>query len=402
VSCATVSHSHIYGLLFKLLWPLCRGDAFYEPSFFFWEEVVDKLNENPTIVISSPAHLSRLPLIAERDRLAWGQARIFSSGSLLESEIANKLLTICGHAPIEVYGSTETGGIATREQTGGAATPWKTLPGISIRIENGLLAVRSNRLPDATEWFLSEDRALAEAPATFQLLGRADRTAKIFEKRVSLDEMEQRLSEHPAVVAARALFLPMEHGSGRDSLGAVLQLSEAGRQILARQGLAGLLTQLRKHLLHWFDSVTIPRRWRMVENWPTDALGKTSIEDLAQLFRPAKRPTCPIVLERTRRDSGCLVHLRVPDDLAYFQGHFPELPVVPGVCQLKWVVEEIEHFSGKPQVISTIDALKFHELLVPGEDLFLDFGFDSQLSKWSFRLYRGEKKISSGRLQCAP
>lgn len=61
---ATVSHQHIYGLLFKLLLPLARGRSFYNPQMAFPEDVVQAQKQLETMglsnyLISSPALLKR-------------------------------------------------------------------------------------------------------------------------------------------------------------------------------------------------------------------------------------------------------------------------------------------------------------------------------------------------------
>jgi len=56
----TVSHQHIYGLLFRVLWPLTAGQPFLAERQELWE-TVDRHLANEGALISSPAHLSRIP-----------------------------------------------------------------------------------------------------------------------------------------------------------------------------------------------------------------------------------------------------------------------------------------------------------------------------------------------------
>jgi len=104
-------------------------------------------------------------------------------------------------------------------------------------------------------------------------------------------------------------------------------------------------------------------------------------------------------LERQLSESGGVAHLRVPPNLAYLEGHFPQLAVVPGVCQLQWVIEEIERFCGKPQAVSSLEAVKFHELLRPGQEFWLEFLGKAETGRWTYRLFNQKCKISSGRIQ---
>jgi acyl-coenzyme A synthetase/AMP-(fatty) acid ligase/3-hydroxymyristoyl/3-hydroxydecanoyl-(acyl carrier protein) dehydratase len=402
VHLATVSHLHIYGLLFKVLWPLCRGDAFHDRSFFFWEEMLGQILHCPATIISSPAHLRHLPQAARQIRRDWSQTCIFSSGGPLQLEIASDVMSACGQAPIEVYGSTETGGIACRQQRSGCSTPWQPLPEVSCKIEGGLLSVQSDRLPNPQDWFLTCDRADPEGETGFHLLGRSDRIIKILEKRVSLDQMEAALREHPAVHEACAILLPIEKASDREMLGIAIELAEAGRMSLAKNGKIALAAELKRHLQLSFETVTLPRRWRFIDKLPGDPQGKISFNALVELFNANSKPTRPEVLKRDQTESGCLVQLRVPTNLAYIDGHFPQIAVVPGVCQLKWVIEEIETFCQKKRAITSMEAVKFHELLIPGQEFCLEFACKAGTDKWIYRLFCGERKVSSGRLQFAP
>ena len=58
ISIGTVSHQHIYGLLFRLLWPLCRGTPFTSRASFYWEEIISNVNLSLCFIISSPTHLN--------------------------------------------------------------------------------------------------------------------------------------------------------------------------------------------------------------------------------------------------------------------------------------------------------------------------------------------------------
>ena len=155
---ATVSHQHIYGLLFNILWPLAAGRAIRAQSFSFFEELTTL--DRDCALVSSPAHLKRLP-----ENPAWPMAAkrlraIFSSGGPLPFEVAQESKRLLGRVPIEVYGSSETGGIAYRRQETKTNQAWTPFPGVDWRVdaEEKVLEVRSANLPDR-EWFRTADRA---------------------------------------------------------------------------------------------------------------------------------------------------------------------------------------------------------------------------------------------------
>lgn len=48
-----------------------------------------------------------------------------------------------------------------------------------------------------------------------------------------------------------------------------------------------------------------------------------------------------------------------------FQGHFPEVPVLPGVTMMQMVKEVLEDAEGKAFIISQASSLKFLQMLNP-------------------------------------
>ncbi|RUO72015.1 hydroxymyristoyl-ACP dehydratase [Pseudidiomarina sediminum] len=84
-------------------------------------------------------------------------------------------------------------------------------------------------------------------------------------------------------------------------------------------------------------------------------------------------------------------------DSVYFQGHFPEAPLLPGVTQLDWAAQIAADHWHTPRSVSTIEVLKFNDMLLPRADvtLRLEFKRDNCVV---FRYQCGERAMSSGRL----
>jgi 3-hydroxyacyl-[acyl-carrier-protein] dehydratase len=55
-----------------------------------------------------------------------------------------------------------------------------------------------------------------------------------------------------------------------------------------------------------------------------------------------------------------------------FKGHFPDLPVVPGVCQTQMLVEALEYLLQRPVHMKVASHIKFLALLNPVKDNLLD------------------------------
>ena len=274
---ATVPHHHVYGLVFKLLWPLASGRPFACRVHDLWEGL---LADSPpdAVVVSSPAHLTRLgglgPLRPEtRPRM------LLSAGAPLPAEAAAEAWRVLGVPVDEVYGSTETGALATRRREE-AASPWIPLPGNRIgRTGDGRLVVRSPYVADGNAVELA-DRVEIGADGGFHLLGRADRVAKIEGKRIGLDEVERALGALPQVADAAVIVLAGE----RDVLAAVVAPTPLGRAELAHMGAFRFGRHLRRALAATQEPAGLPRRWRFVEAVPAGSMGKRPASVLAALF----------------------------------------------------------------------------------------------------------------------
>lgn len=276
---ATVPHHHVYGLLFRLLWPLSAGRAFDTAVCANPEALQARIARHPAhVLVSSPAHLGRFPLLMDMDGWRPRPRLIFSSGAPLAAESAAAYVFAFGSAPTEVFGSTETGGIAWRRQAKGVADAWTPLPGVLVaRDDDGRLLLDSPFL-DRRPWRM-DDAVRCLSDGRFHLEGRLDRIVKVEGKRLSLPEMENRLAEHPWVVTAAVVRLPQ---GGR--LGAVIIPSITGRTILDEAGQRHAAHALRAFLGESFEAVLLPRRFRFVASLPVDERGKTSVDALQFLF----------------------------------------------------------------------------------------------------------------------
>jgi len=284
---STVPHYHIYGLLFRLLWPLYAGRAFDVAVCGNPNELVQRLQKlGRAAVISSPAQLSRLPELTDPAKLAPQAVQIFSSGGPLPPTAAQAFADVLGRAPTEVYGSSETGGIAWRTQTGTVdGSAWAPLPRVDIRTgEDGALHVRSPFI-DAHDWFVTADGADIQADGRFRLLGRLDRIVKLEEKRLSLTELEDRLRQHPLVAEAGSVLL---EGSRR-LLGVVLALNKDGQALLQHRGRRALVDEMKLFLAQHYEAPLLPRQWRFTETLPQNDRGKVSSQALAALFTPTEQ-----------------------------------------------------------------------------------------------------------------
>jgi acyl-CoA synthetase (AMP-forming)/AMP-acid ligase II len=399
---ATVSHQHIYGLLFRILWPLTAGRAIHAQSQNFPEELAEALALRSCVLIASPAHLKRLP-----DHLDWRGAStcvraVFSSGGPLPLDVAQATAKLLGQAPIEVYGSSETGGIAWRQRSASADESWLPFPQVEWRIADGdgesSLEVRSPNLADAN-WLRLADRVQAHGTDRFLLNGRGDRIVKIEEKRISLDAIEALLAASPLVAAARVVLCDEAPGQ-RQQLAAFVVASEQGQQRLSTAGKLALNRELRALLIGQVEPVAYPRRWRYLEQMPFDAQGKTTRALLLALLDTRPREPQWRILESEA--SKLKLEVTVPVDLFYFDGHFPCAPILPGVVQLDWAIAIGRRHFVLPLHFSGVSALKFQHVIQPGNVLTLELTHDVDKGNLNFRYVSPLGQHASGRIHfCA-
>ncbi|WP_345797000.1 hypothetical protein [Castellaniella sp. MT123] len=66
-----------------------------------------------------------------------------------------------------------------------------------------------------------------------------------------------------------------------------------------------------------------------------------------------------------------LLWLHLPDDLFWFQGHFEQCPILPGVAQVDWVLDYAQALFGATAFFGGLDQVKFQSPARPGDTLRL-------------------------------
>lgn len=396
---ATSPHQHIYGLLFRLFWPIAAGRVFDAVTCANPAQLGDRLRAFDTVVmVSSPAQLSRLPDLVDLSQWLPRPRFIFSSGGPLSREAALRFTDALGQAPVEVFGSTETGGIAWRLRNAEEISEsWTPFPGMTIRCsESGALVLRSPYL-DGMDELETEDGVALLPDGRFRLLGRLDRVAKIEEKRVSLPDMEARLGTDPRVAEAAVVVLP----GRRQRLAGVVVLNGEGASQLAEIGRHGLGQSLRGFLAAYYDAVLLPRRWRFVAQLPTNERGKTLAADLVRLFETRAARLMPEVAAVHRlpgETNALMLELSVIPELAHFAGHFPAMPLLPGVVEVDWAVRYAREYLGVKGRFLALENVKFLAPVRPADVLQLRLEWDAARRSLAFSYTDAHRKYATGRI----
>ncbi len=269
---STVPPYHIYGLLFSILTPLVSHARVLPEIYTFPQEIISTINRHKaTVLVSVPIHYRSLKV----DNLSAPSLKIaFSSSGVLTRSDATHFLKKTGLGIYEIYGSTETGGIASRS-IGENTESWKPADVVSWKLSGKRLAVRSDFVSsemekDAEGYCVTGDEVQPDKNGRFVLLGRADGIVKVAGKRVDLLDVQNKIQTLPTVRDAVVIALPAE--KGRENVIAALvacELTEA---------------QLRKMILEKLEPYAMPLRIKIVSSITRTATGKIDFRRVEQNF----------------------------------------------------------------------------------------------------------------------
>ncbi len=386
----TTSHQHLYGFTFRVMWPLLTGRPFSDTQIRFPGEVSrSKRLRRQIVLISSPAFLSRTRQLIDLPQLATSNLLAFSSGGPLDNATAVYFNQHSVISLVEIYGSTETGALASRVTTDQADTPWLPLPGVDVDIADGVLSARAPHLPNSN-WFKTEDNAKFSTGIGFTLLGRKDRIVKIADKRVSLTELERLLVERLEIDAARVFELDT------GTLGAALVPAESGWVRVLEMGKGRFIRDIRDHLSRTVDRVTVPKRWRLLKRLPLNAQEKIELETLHAAFSDTRSDLDWHVISS---DSDCWVgETEITANLSVLDGHFPNYPIVPGVAQITWAATAAKSAFSLANISGSLEAVEFRSPIIPGNVIRLTLRVDRNANKVHFEIAHGDRSCCLGRL----
>lgn len=263
----TVPPQHMYGFESTVLMAWHNGYALSHAQPFYPADICQALAAVPAprVLVSSPAHLrTLLDAGLTLPSIDW----MVSATAPLSVQLAREIEARCNAPLMEIYGSTETGQIASRRPTKSAQ--WRLFPGI--------------------KWVMEGDRARAcgghiEASVTmndviepvsdelFLLHGRFSDLINIAGKRHSLASLNHLLNTIPGVVDG-AFYMPDESVDKH-----ITRL--AACVVAPGMDAPQLLTALREHI----DPVFLPRPLLLMDALPRNSTGKLPRATLQALFQ---------------------------------------------------------------------------------------------------------------------
>lgn len=275
---ATIPPYHIYGLLFSVLVPFVAHAQVLPDIYIFPQEIISTINKHKaSVLVSVPIHYRALKV----DNLSAPSLKIaFSSSGVLNRSDGLHFLKKTGVGITEIYGSTETGGIAARcisEYT----DSWKAFDVVSCKLMGSRLSVKSDFASSEMEreadgFCMTGDDVCEDKDSRFVLLGRADGIVKVAGKRVDLLDVQNKIKTLPTVSDVVVVAIPTD--KGRESVIAAVIACDLTE------------THVKKLLMDMLEPYAVPRRIKIVSSIARTATGKIDRRRIEQLFLDNKKP----------------------------------------------------------------------------------------------------------------
>jgi len=266
----TVPAQHMYGFESTVLLPWQSANALAHTQPFYPEDICHALAAVPAprLLVSTPAHLRAW---LESAAAIPAMACVVSATAPLSAQLAKAIEVRCQAPLLEIYGSTETGQIASRRSTQGEK--WRLFPSVKLRADGDRMRACGPHVETTT--VLNDVIEVLDAEH-FMLNGRLADLVNIAGKRHSLASLNHLLTSI-AGVQDGAFFMPDDSDADR--------ITRLGACVVAPTLEAKtLLATLRQHI----DPVFLPRPLLFVARLPRNSTGKLPRADLQALFARAR------------------------------------------------------------------------------------------------------------------
>lgn len=333
----TVPPQHMYGFESTVLLALQGGLALCAERPFYPADICASVAAapRPRALITTPIHLRTL--------LASGVALpaldlIVSATAPLDRQLASQAESAFGTRLLEIYGSTETGQIATRRTA--QSETFKLWPGVRLRADNGQVYAHGGHVEQMTPLCDVIEQTGADE---FALHGRTADLVNIAGKRSSFGYLNAQLNAIPGV--KDGVFFLRENDGGAATGITRLAAVAVAPGLTAATLIEGLRTRI--------DPVFLPRPLLLIDRLPRNATGKLPQRELHALLEGLKR-----------------VHpMTIAADHPAYAGHFPKMPILPGAVLLDEAMRLIESDLALDLTEWQLTAAKFLETVRPGDAL---------------------------------
>ncbi len=265
---ATVPPQHMYGLESTVLLPLQSANALCAERPFYPADIASALAAAPAprMLVSTPVHLRAL-MAANIDLPAI--ELILSATAPLDESLARDVEARYAAPLLEIYGSTETGQVASRRTT--QTAEWQLWPKVTITVRDGQAWVEGGHVEAATPM---GDILEVTGTDRFLLRGRVADLVNIAGKRSSLAYLDHQLTSIPGVLDG-AFFLR------EDAPATEIGITRLGALVVAPSlDAKAITTRLRERL----DPAFLPRPLLLVPEIRRNATGKLPLHVLRSLL----------------------------------------------------------------------------------------------------------------------
>ena len=263
----TVPAQHMYGLESTVLIAWATGNALHHAQPFYPADICQTLASvpSPRMLVSSPVHLRAL---LDADLAIPSIAQMLSATAPLAVQLAHDIESRCQAPLFEIYGSTETGSIATRRPS--QTEQWQLLPEIRLIMKDDRVYAHGGHVTSLT---IMNDVIESITQTHFLLYGRTADMINIAGRRHSLFSLNHILNSIPGVIDG-AFYMPDETNNNTTTrLAACVVAPELdGAQLLAL-------------LREYIAPVFLPRPLLFVDALPRNETGKLSRASLHDLFQ---------------------------------------------------------------------------------------------------------------------
>ncbi|MBC7696747.1 MAG: acyl-CoA synthetase [Bacteroidia bacterium] len=262
----TIPPQHMYGFESTVLLPLQSGNALSSAQPFYPADICSAIASTPTphILVSTPLHLR---MLLEAELNVPDLALVLSATAPLSDTLAHKVEFELAAPLVEIYGSTETGQIATRQTT--RLTEWQLLPDVKLTQRGEYMWAEGGHIETTVP---INDVIVETKSGYFLLLGRKQDLINIAGKRSSLASLNHHLNTITGLIDG-AFFMPDEVSHDH-----VTRLSVC--VVAPTLTTASLLKALRLII----DPVFLPRPILFVSELPRNSTGKLPRDALQRLI----------------------------------------------------------------------------------------------------------------------
>jgi 3-hydroxymyristoyl/3-hydroxydecanoyl-(acyl carrier protein) dehydratase len=92
-------------------------------------------------------------------------------------------------------------------------------------------------------------------------------------------------------------------------------------------------------------------------------------------------------------------HIQVPERSPWFDGHFPRMPLLPGIAQLGMVRDLLVRMHGPGTAVRRISRVRFKQMIRPGQAFRLTIKSGGHDGTHSFRITGDGGLICNGQIQ---